>query len=94
MEMKREMTDGGTITPLFMSASDCEAEVQAEREAEDGDPTLETVILSLPSVVDHLLTVADGTPTFGFVPPSATTEHLNKYVGKGVYWRAVDDDDA
>ena len=41
---------------------------------------------------DHLSSAADGTPPFDFVAPSSSTEHLSSYIGKGVYYRVVDEE--
>ena len=91
MEMKKETEDGSTVLPLFMSFDDCEAAVLEARKV-NNDPGLEIVGLSVESVVDHLSSAADGTPPFDFVAPSSSTEHLSSYIGKGVYYRVVDEE--
>ena len=95
MEISKETDDGDAVTPLYMSYADCEAAVkEAEKvaETEDDDP-LEVVGLSLPSVVEHFLSVKEGKPKFAFVTPSRTNEHLSSYVGSGVYARLVDEEE-
>ena len=42
--------------------------------------SLEIVGLSLPSVVERLSSVADETPAFTFVPPSASAEFIRNYL--------------
>ena len=84
MEMSRESSDGSgqPVLPLFMCHADC-AEAVAQATAsdlgEDEDP-LEIVGLSLPSVVERLSSVADETPAFTFVPPSASAEFIRNYL--------------
>ena len=79
---------------FWMSFKDCETAVMQAREA-SGDDGLEVVPLSLPSVVEHLASIADGaegTP-FEFIAPSSSTEHISSYVGNGVYARLVDEEE-
>lgn len=94
MEIKRDTDDGGTVTPLFMSSEDCAATVQDARDAAEGATSkLDIVCLPLDSVVEHLLSNVGAPPTFSFMPPTRSTEHIAKYVGKGVYYRVVDEGD-
>eukprot|EP00316_Scyphosphaera_apsteinii_P013265 CAMPEP_0119330974 /NCGR_PEP_ID=MMETSP1333-20130426/79433_1 /TAXON_ID=418940 /ORGANISM="Scyphosphaera apsteinii, Strain RCC1455" /LENGTH=209 /DNA_ID=CAMNT_0007340461 /DNA_START=94 /DNA_END=723 /DNA_ORIENTATION=+ len=90
MEMSRETEEGGTVLPLFMSFEDCEAAVKQAREADGDGSDLEIVGLSLPSVVEHLSSIADDRPTFTFVAPTRSTDHIREYVGNGVYARVVE----
>ena len=93
MEMTREAEGGGTELPLFMSVADCEAAVKQAREEADRED-LEITPLSLPSVVEHIESSA--TPNFGVIPPTASTDHIAKYVGnidgQFVYARVVEED--
>ena len=93
MEMHQQTEEGATVLPLYMSHADCEAAVTQAREAA-GDPDLEVVGLSLPGVVEHLTGIADDTPTFAFVAPTSSTEHVSSYVGQGVYYRLVDEEES
>ena len=91
MEMTKELEDGATVIPLFMSFDDCEAAVKEARKAFDR-PELQMTALSLPSVVEHLSSIADGTQAFDFMPPAKSTDHISRYVGKGVYARVVEEE--
>lgn len=95
MEMTRETEEGETVLPLFMSYEDCEAAVSEAREAADSQTDLNIVGLSLPSVIEHLSS-SESKPTFTFLPPTRSTDHIRSYVGtvdgKAVYARVVDED--
>jgi hypothetical protein len=91
MEMSRETEEGASELPLFMSIEDCQAAVKEAGKASDRSD-LEIVPLSLPSVVEHLSSNAEGKQEFSFVAPSSSTDHISKYVGKGVYYRVVDEE--
>jgi hypothetical protein len=97
MQMRRQTEEGGTIVPLFLSFDDCDAAVKEVREAAEAENAdLEIIGLSLPSVVEHLASIADGKPEFAFVAPTSSTHHINSYVGsvdgKSVYARVIDVD--
>lgn len=83
MEMSREGPDGTPILPLFLAHSDCKAAVDqaTSTDLKEGDEQLEIVGLSLPSVVERLSKVADETPAFQFVAPSASAAHIRDYLG-------------
>ena len=90
MQMSKEKDGGGSVLPVFMSFEDCEAALTEAREA---DPFLEITPLSLPSIVEHLSTVANGEEPFEFVAASRSTRHIESYVGNGVYARVVDEEE-
>ena len=71
--------------PLFMCHADCAAAISAPREI--------NAVLSLANVVEERLTGDPDGESFPFqmVAPSATVKHTESYVGKGVYWRPVDE---
>jgi len=91
MQMTRETEDGHNVLPLFMSFDDCAETVKQAREV-NNDPGLEIVPLALPSIVEHLSSTADDLPPFEFISPTRSTDHISKYVGKGVYYRVVDEE--
>ena len=85
MEIMRE-DEGQPVLPLFMSHGDCSTAVSEATDADgdDGDEPLEIVGLSLPSVVERLLSLADGEqsgPAFTFIAPSASAEFISEYLG-------------
>ena len=86
MEMSREGDEAalqeGPVVPLFMSHSDCAAYV-----AEATGVSVDISGLSLASVVEQLTGTSGA---YSFVPPSASLQHVNSYVGQGVYWRPAD----
>ena len=71
----------GPVVPLYMSYADCAAAV-----AETGRRPKPPSATSLAGVVED-----EPNGAFSFVPPSASMEHITRYVGKGVYWRPVKD---
>ena len=75
--------DGGNgpIVPLFMSYADCAAAV-----SETGRRPKPPSATTLAGVVED-----EPSGAYSFVPPSASMEHIAKYVGKGVYWRPVEE---
>ena len=78
-------------TPLFMSSADC---TTAIAEATEGtDKTLPiNAILSLQSVVEELAGLDDPTSgEFSLQPPLASRQHVEGYLGQGVYIRKVED---
>ena len=91
MQMTRETEDGRNVLPLFMSFDDCAETVKQAQEV-NNDLGLEIVPLSLPSIVEHLSSSASESQPFEFISPTRSTEHISKYVGKGVYYRVVDED--
>jgi len=93
MQLKRESEEGPPKVPLFMSYSDCAAAVAQAIEADAPKEPFEVdAVLSLQSVVEELTTLADpSSGEFAFQAPSASLQHLESYVGSGVYMRKVDD---
>lgn len=89
MKMWKMDDSSKPVLPLFMSHADCAAQVAEANEAEKPDVPLEISILSLSSVVEHL--AEPSSDSFAFVPPSASVEHFNTYVGSGVYMRKVEE---
>ena len=82
-------TDEGPVLPLFMSHADCAAAVaKATGVAGVAD---EISGLALASVVEARLDDASS-EAFSFVAPSASLQHVESYVGKGIYWRPVEED--
>ena len=82
MEMSRENAQTGKPElPLFMSHADCTDAVDQAMSMDGNEgPSLEIVGLSLPSVVDRLVTVSEETPAFMFIPPSASTKFITDYL--------------
>ena len=90
MQMSRD-GDAGPVLPLFMSNADCTIAVAAANEAAQPETPLEVTALSLQSVVEQLS--AEGGPTadtFSFIAPQASLDHQGSYLGKGIYWREVE----
>jgi hypothetical protein len=91
MELTRETEGGGSVVPLFMSFQDGQAAAAEARQA--GSPNLQMSPFALPSIVEHLSALPeDAPPEFGFVAPTASTEHVKFYVGDGVYYRVIDEE--
>ena len=91
-EMSREGEEG-PVLPLFMSHADCAAAV-AEATAAAYNEELEISGLSLASVVERLSGLDDPSKGgFSFEAPLASMKHIESYVGKGVYWRPVDEEE-
>lgn len=85
-------TEGAGDAPtLYMSIEDCQVALKGSVETADGnDQDLEVVGLTLSSVIELLS--KDEERTMNFIPPSRSMEHISKYVGKGVYYRVVDEE--
>jgi len=85
MEMTKEGNEG-PVLPLFMSYADCAAAVAEASDAAEREDPLQITGLSLAGVVED-----SPSGSFSFVPPSVSMEHITAYVGKGVYWRPVEE---
>ena len=72
---------------LFMSHADCAAEV-ANDDACATENGCEILPFPLSSVVQD-----SGSAAFKFAAPSSSLQHTESYLGKGVYFRKVDDDE-
>ena len=72
---------------LFMSHADCAAEV-ANDDACATENGCEILPFPLSSVVQD-----SGSAAFKFAAPSSSLQHTQSYLGKGVYFRKVDDDE-
>jgi len=91
MEMSQE-GDKGPVLPLFVSHADCAAAVKQVTDTEASEEPLEISCLSLPSVVERLTGVADpSSGGFEFIAPSASVQHIQAYLGQGVYYREVEE---
>jgi len=91
MEMSQE-GENGPVLPLYMSHEDCAAVIKKVTEADPPDEPLQISGLSLPSVVERLTSLADPAKGgFAFVAPSASLQHIQAYVGQGVYWRPAEE---
>ena len=90
MKLGRYVEDQGVVVPIYMSHADCAAAVKeaTNADAPDTDGPLEIAPLSLQSVVDRLLDPSS--PAFSFVAPTASLQHVQNYVGHGVYMRVVE----
>ena len=85
MEMSTQNADGSPNLPLFMSFADCDAAVEEATAADSPDEKLEIVGLSLPSVVERLVTVSAETPAFSFIAPKASNKFITDYLaGDGI----------
>jgi hypothetical protein len=100
MKMSREREgDDGPVVPLFMSFADCDKAVKQVTDAAETDEetkaALEISCLSLASVVEQLAGLDEpaSSGAFAFEAASASLQHIEAYVGKGVYWRPVDEDE-
>ena len=82
-EMSQETEEGGVVLPLFMSLEDCQAAVQQARDADGDEVALEIVGLSLPSVVEQLSSIAGDAPSFTFIAPTRSTEHIRDVASTG-----------
>merc|ERR1740129_846823 len=71
--------EGNESLPLFMSYADCIAAVEQEPHGKADAPLS---IFSLPEVVATL--ASDSPANFSFVAPSASTKHIETFVGKEV----------
>ena len=93
MEMQREGDDGLKV-PLFVSFADCASTVAQASESAGDDGLAVNTVLSLQSVVEELSALADpASGDFSFEVPLASLQHMESYVGQGVYMRKVDEDD-
>jgi len=79
MEMSQEI-DGQPVLPLFMAWSDCASAVSQATQLDSPDEKLEIVGLSLPSVVDRLLSLESETNSFVFVAPSNSARYIEEYL--------------
>ena len=88
MGLRGEGEDEAQKVPLYMSAADCAAAVEAADNA-----SLEIdAILSLRSVVEECLELSDPlSGEFCFRAPSGSLQHVESYVGQGVYVRKLED---
>jgi len=87
MQMSRK-GDEGQVLPLFMSYTDCAAAVAEAANGGTPDDPVEIAGFALSSVI------VDPAPgAFSFVAPSSSLQHIQAYLGAGVYWRPVDDND-
>ena len=91
MEMSQD-GESGPVLPLFVSHADCAAAVKQATDTESPDAPLEISCLSLPSVVERLASVTDpSSGGFEFMAPDASLQHIQGYLGQGVYWKEVDE---
>lgn len=92
LELTSEIEGGGTVVPLFMSVEDGKTAVAEAVAAGGKEESLQMAPFALPSIVEHLSGLPEGAPPeFGFVAPTASTEHVKFYVGDGVYYRVIDE---
>lgn len=93
MEITRAGEEG-PLVPLFMSYVDYSEAVARETDAYAPEQPLQMVCLSLASVVEELAGLDDpSSGAFSFVAPSESLQHIETYLGKGVYWREVPSED-
>eukprot|EP00322_Chrysochromulina_rotalis_P003084 CAMPEP_0115857896 /NCGR_PEP_ID=MMETSP0287-20121206/15813_1 /TAXON_ID=412157 /ORGANISM="Chrysochromulina rotalis, Strain UIO044" /LENGTH=287 /DNA_ID=CAMNT_0003312133 /DNA_START=15 /DNA_END=879 /DNA_ORIENTATION=- len=82
--------DEGLIMPLFMSHADCAAAVEQATNPDADDPDDAPITpLSLQSVIEQLCDPSS--PAFSFMAPKASVQHVEHYVGSGVYMRVVEE---
>ena len=77
-----ETEAGEAVLPLFMSYHDCQAAIKQARDADGNAIPLETIGLSLPSVIEQLSSMVDdgSPPAFAFIAPSRSIEHIREKV--------------
>lgn len=80
MDIMQEGEDGVAVLPIFMVLEEAQAAMRMALEIDGGDPSdFEVVGLSLNRAVELLATVPD-TPSFHFIPPASSVEHIRAYL--------------